>query len=101
MNRGILIMGKYKVNIDKPGISDADIEKHKNFDSLMGQYQKLHSVKHATKPLYQDKKFLSLIMLIFIVLLALFFAHEEKTDEAPGTEKDSPPALDSTINKDR
>lgn len=100
MSREILTMSKYKINIDKAPPSDEMIERHKkkSFDNMLTQYQNLHDMRRLSKPLYKDKKLLSLLMLIFIVLLAIIFTHNEKEEPKTPNEKQQTPLTDDSLN---
>ena len=59
-------MKKYKVNKDKksPEITDEQIMKYKNFDSLFISYKDI--TKRQKIPIYKNKK-----IFLFLILLAL------------------------------
>tara|TARA_Y100000589_G_scaffold73041_1_gene66055 strand:- start:782 stop:985 length:204 start_codon:yes stop_codon:yes gene_type:complete len=59
-------MKKYKVNKDKksPEITDEQIMKYKNFDSLFVSYKDI--TKRQKIPIYKNKK-----IFLFLILLAL------------------------------
>tara|TARA_B100000963_G_scaffold159268_1_gene138615 strand:+ start:872 stop:1075 length:204 start_codon:yes stop_codon:yes gene_type:complete len=59
-------MKKYKVNKDKksPEITDEQIMKYKNFDSLFVSYKNI--TKRQKIPIYKNKK-----IFLFLILLAL------------------------------
>ena len=63
-------MKKYKVNKDKksPEITDEQIMKYKNFDSLFVSYKNI--TKRQKIPIYKNKKiFLFLILLAFVAYI--------------------------------
>ena len=63
-------MKKYKVNKDKksPEITDEQIMKYKNFDSLFVSYKDI--TKRQKIPIYKNKKiFLFLILLAFVAYI--------------------------------
>jgi hypothetical protein len=72
-------MGKYKYKIKKnrPLPSDDKITGHQNFDQLLKDYNQLTNYKKAVKPLYKDKRFLGLILLIAIVLLTVWISEKD------------------------
>ncbi|MFN6944596.1 MAG: energy transducer TonB, partial [Cytophagaceae bacterium] len=76
-------MKKYKINRNKPTPGDEAIDKHKDFNKLLNDYQKVYDYKKATRPLYKDKRFLMFIISIAIVLLAIFLDGREE-EEANG-----------------
>lgn len=59
-------MKKYKINKDKksPDITDEQIMKYKNFDSLFVSYKNI--TKRQKIPIYKNKK-----IFLFLILLAL------------------------------
>ena len=59
-------MKKYKINKDKksPEITDEQIMKYKNFDSLFVSYKNI--TKRQKIPIYKNKK-----IFLFLILLAL------------------------------
>ena len=63
-------MKKYKINKDKksPEITDEQIMKYKNFDSLFVSYKDI--TKRQKIPIYKNKKiFLFLILLVFVAYI--------------------------------
>lgn len=77
-------MGKFKINKNKPRPSDDKIAGHQNFDQLIKNYNQLTDYKKAVKPLYKDKKFLGLILIILIVFLAIWISeNEDNSSEKP------------------
>ncbi|MFL5730249.1 MAG: hypothetical protein ACJ75J_12255 [Cytophagaceae bacterium] len=70
-------MSKYKINKDKVMPDDEKIRKHMDFNKVLGEYQKVHSYRDATKPFYKNKKFLGFIILLATVLLAIVIIDRE------------------------
>jgi hypothetical protein len=76
-------MSKYKFDIDKPNLTDEQIEKHKDFKKLMYNYQ------HATKPLYKTplyknkKVFLIILLILLIMFLVMEVLEKEKVVKEP------------------
>tara|TARA_B100000965_G_C19329556_1_gene642381 strand:+ start:459 stop:662 length:204 start_codon:yes stop_codon:yes gene_type:complete len=63
-------MKKYKINKDKksPELTDEQIMKYKNFDSLFVSYKDI--TKRQKIPIYKNKKiFLFLILLAFVAYI--------------------------------
>ena len=63
-------MKKYKINKDKksPKLTDEQIMKYKNFDSLFVSYKDI--AKRQKIPIYKNKKiFLFLILLAFVAYI--------------------------------
>ena len=63
-------MKKYKINKDKksPKLTDEQIMKYKNFDSLFVSYKDI--TKRQKIPIYKNKKiFLFLILLAFVAYI--------------------------------
>jgi hypothetical protein len=70
-------MSNYKINKNKAFPDDDKIKRHMDFNKVLGEYQKVHSYRHATKPFYKNKKFLGLIILLATVILALVIVERE------------------------
>lgn len=70
-------MGKFKINKNKPRPSDDKIASHQNFDQLIKSYNQLTDYKKVVKPLYKDKKFLGLVLIILVVFLAIWISENE------------------------
>jgi hypothetical protein len=78
-------MSNYKINKNKSLPDDEKIRKHMDFNKVLGEYQKVHSYRHATRPFYKNKKFLGFIILLATVMLALIII--EKENEQINTKK--------------
>jgi hypothetical protein len=70
-------MSNYKINKNKSLPDDEKIRKHMDFNKILGEYNKVHSYKHATRPFYKNKKFLGFIILLATVILALIIIEKE------------------------
>jgi hypothetical protein len=70
-------MSNYKINKNKSLPDDEKIRKHMDFNKVLGEYQKVHSYRHATRPFYKNKKFLGFIILLATVILALIIIEKE------------------------
>lgn len=73
-------MTNIKFNIDKPDLPDEKINKHKDFNKLMYNYQSATKPLYKT-PLYKNKK---VFVVVLIILLIMFFIVEvlEKEEAA-------------------
>ncbi len=70
-------MSNYKINKNKALPDDVKITRHMDFNKVLGEYQKVHSYKHATTPIYKNKKFLGLIIVVATVILALILIERD------------------------
>ena len=70
-------MEKYKINKNPKPLSDEQINRHKDFNTLLTNQKKLYKYKDATKPLYRKTGFMSLVILISVVILLLFIESKE------------------------
>jgi hypothetical protein len=97
-------MSKYKINKNKPLPTDEKIRSHMDFNKLVGDYNKIHNYKNATRPLYKNPKFLGFIALLSTVILVFIISERENeqqvitnktntdsslTVQSKGNEKDS------------
>lgn len=71
-------MAKYKFNIDKKLPSKEVINKHKNFDHLVGNYKKMFNYKPTSKPFLRNPKVLHVLILILVIALLMIFHVERK-----------------------
>jgi hypothetical protein len=76
-------MTDLKFNIDKPDLPDEQINKHKDFNALMYNYQSATKPLYKT-PLYRNKKVFIVILLILLIMFVIVEILDK--DEA---EKDS------------
>ena len=72
-------MSKLKFNIDKPDLTDEQINKHKDFDTLMYNYQSATKPLYKT-PLYKNKKVFVIILLILLVMFVIVEILEKEED---------------------
>ncbi|WMJ73418.1 hypothetical protein RCC89_09610 [Cytophagaceae bacterium ABcell3] len=96
-------MEKFKINKNKPELTDEEIDKHKDFDKLLNNYKDIYSYKKATQPLYKNTRLRLFVMLVLAVLLAIFYGEKEKQSSKEGapvedSENIKPVAPDS-LNK--
>lgn len=83
-------MTKYKINKNKPSPSEESINKHKDFNKLLNNYNNVYSYKKATTPLYKNKKFLIFVISVAVVFLAIVLeGNEENNNNEKGTVTDS------------
>ncbi|HET6226430.1 MAG TPA: hypothetical protein VFF27_09140 [Bacteroidia bacterium] len=73
-----------KFKSDNTPLSDTQINKHKNFTTLMHEYQKGTTPLYKT-PLYKNKKVFLVLLLILLVLFLVVevLEKEEKQDSTP------------------
>jgi hypothetical protein len=70
-------MSNYKINKNKSLPDDEKIRKHMDFNKVLGDYNKVHSYNHATRPFYKNKKFLGFIILLATVILMIIIIERE------------------------
>lgn len=63
-------MSNLKFNIDKPDLQDEQINKHKDFNKLIYNYQTATNPLYNT-PLYKNKKVFIVILLILLVMYVI------------------------------
>ena len=63
-------MNNLKFNIDKPDLSDEQINKHKDFKKLVYNYQLATKPLYKT-PLYKNKKVFFVILLFLLLLFII------------------------------
>jgi hypothetical protein len=74
-------MTKYRINIDKPGLSDEKIDKHKDFKKLYYNYERATKPLYKT-PVYKDKKiFIALLIILLVTYLIVEFAEKQKKEK--------------------
>lgn len=63
---------KLQFKTDKVALSDKQVNKHKNFNKLMHEYQ------HATKPLYKTPLYKNkkVFLVVLIILLVIYLIYE-------------------------
>lgn len=71
-------MENYKIKRNPKPLSDEQINRHKDFNKLLNNQQKLYRYKDATKPLYKNFGFMSFVLLICVVLLVLVLENHEQ-----------------------
>lgn len=69
-------MSKLQFNIDKPGLPDEQIDKHKDFKKVYYNYQRATKPLYKT-PLYKNKKLFLVILLILLLLFVLIEVFEK------------------------
>ncbi|MCX6296658.1 MAG: hypothetical protein NTX97_11445 [Bacteroidetes bacterium] len=72
-------MSKLKFNIDKPDLQDEQINKHKDFNKLIYNYQSATKPLYKT-PLYKNKKVFIVILLILLVMYVIVEVLEKGED---------------------
>lgn len=86
-------MDKYNIKRNSKPLTDDQINRHKDFNALLKNQQKLHRFKDARKPLYKNIGFMSLMILIGIILLMLVVDNSEEI------QKSTTPQDSNTIQK--
>ena len=69
-------MRKFKEGNSEKPLDEKRVEKHKDFDHLITNYQEVINHVHK-KPLYKSKKGFLIILLIILVLTAITIAIDE------------------------
>ena len=82
-------MTDLKFNIDKPDLPDEQINKHKDFNSLMYNYQSATKPLYKT-PLYRNKKVFIIILLILLVMFVIIEIREKEEAEKTPTNQEQP-----------
>jgi len=75
-------MRKFKEGNTEEPLSEKSINKHKDFDHLITNYQQVLDNVHK-KPLYKSKKGFLLILLIILVITAIVISQDEKNNAPP------------------
>ena len=76
-------MSKLKFNIDKPDLTDEQINKHKDFDTLMYNYQSATKPLYKT-PLYKNKKvFVIILLILFVMFVIVEILEKEEESKVP------------------
>ena len=81
-------MTNIKFNIDKPDLPDEKINKHKDFNKLMYNYQSATKPLYKT-PLYKNRKVFIIILLILLVMFVIveLLEKEEGVNAPPKKEQ--------------
>jgi hypothetical protein len=80
-------MTRYKLNIDKPALSDEKINKHKDFKKLYYNYHRATKPLYKT-PIYKDKKvFLALLLILLLTYIIAEYTDKEKEEKKSPTEQ--------------
>jgi hypothetical protein len=82
-------MKNYTINKNKSLPDDEKIRKHMDFNKILGEYDKVHSYSHATKPFYKNKKFLGFIILLATIILAIVILEKENEENDLKKSKDT------------
>ena len=70
-------MRKFKEGNSEKTLEQHEVEKHKDFDHLITNYQQVIDSVHK-KPLYKSKKGFLLILLVILVVTAIVISANEK-----------------------
>ena len=73
-------MSDVKFNIDKPDLTDEQINKHKDFKKLVYNYQHATNPLYRT-PLYRNKRVFIIILLILLVMFVIIEVLEKEEGE--------------------
>ncbi|HEY0030994.1 MAG TPA: hypothetical protein VGC65_09570 [Bacteroidia bacterium] len=80
-------MSDVKFNIDKPDLPDERINKHKDFNKLMYNYQSATKPLYKT-PLYKNKKVFVIILLILLLMFVIIEVMEKEEAEKKPVNKE-------------
>jgi len=80
-------MTNLKFNIDKPGPSDEQINKHKDFKKLIYNYQSATKPLYKT-PLYKNKKVFVILLLILLVMFLIIEVLEKESPSGDPQQKE-------------
>lgn len=69
-------MRKFKEGNSEKKLDRQEVEKHKNFDRLITNYQQVIDSVHK-KPLYKSKKGFLLILLIILIVIVIVISNSE------------------------
>lgn len=69
-------MAKIKVKINSPEPPIETIHRYRDFDGLMGKYQKYYTSHGIRDMLYNDRRKLVYVVLIILFILLLLFADD-------------------------
>ena len=76
-------MTNLKFNIDKPDLADEQINKHKDFNGLIYNYQTATKPLYKT-PLYKNKRVFIVILIILLVMFVIVeVLDKEDADKKP------------------
>jgi len=90
-------MGKIKVKINDPGPSMDTIRNYRDFDGLMGKYQKYYTSRGIRDMLYNDRKKLVYIVLIILFLLLLLFVDDISAQDKTSMLRDAQETVNGWI----
>ena len=97
-------MEKFEIKRNPKPLTDEQINRHKNFDKLIGEHTKLLNYREATKPLYKSKKLLGLIIVISVVVLVIVLDETEQKKQVDTNvdtlKTEQVDSLNLKINKD-
>jgi hypothetical protein len=93
-------MDNYKIKRNSTKLSDEEINRHKDFGKLIQHHKKLHRYREATKPLYKNKGFMSLMILLGVVILVLVFRPSPLDKEAEPQNKTAPAIEGDSVRKE-
>ena len=80
-------MTDLKFKIDKPDLPDEQINKHKDFNSLMYNYQSATKPLYKT-PLYKNRRVFIVILLILLVMFVIVeILDKEEKEKAPDNQE--------------
>lgn len=76
-------MTDLKFNIDKPDLADEQINKHKDFEGLIYNYQSATKPLYKT-PLYKNRRVFIIILLVLLVMFVIVeMLDKEEEGKAP------------------
>lgn len=87
----------YKIRVDQPVPSDEQIDRHRDFDSVLDNYRTLTDPLYR-RPLYKNPRtFLGLLLILVIGFLVFEAVEEEEKEARDTTEQVMPPAQNSFL----
>ncbi|MCU0431183.1 MAG: hypothetical protein MUF42_14560 [Cytophagaceae bacterium] len=69
----------YRIQKNPQELSPEQIDKHKNFNQLLRQYEQVHRYETLTRPIYRKAGIVSLLILAGVVILLLWLDKPEAT----------------------
>lgn len=71
---------QYKIIRNPKDLSDEQIDRHKDFQKLLGNYEKVHKHGTLTKPFFRNFGIFTIVMVAGVVVLMLLLDKDEETN---------------------